>query len=137
MNYMHTQVRLRNAMDEARARRGMLESDKVRTCNVDAVVDTESVWCVIPSDIAERLGLTIRGQRTMEQADDFRDMVPVTGAIYVEILGRDTVEEALVYGTEVRIGYTVLAKLDLVADCPNRRLVPNPAHPDGPVTKVK
>jgi len=38
---------------------------------------------------------------------------------------------------EVLIGQTVLEKLDLMADCVNRRLVPNPAHPDQPVSKVK
>jgi hypothetical protein len=35
------------------------------------------------------------------------------------------------------IGQTVLEKLDLLADCARQRLVPNPAHPDQPVTKVK
>jgi hypothetical protein len=38
---------------------------------------------------------------------------------------------------EVLIGQTVLEKLDLLADSANRRLVPNPAHPDQPVSKVK
>jgi hypothetical protein len=46
-------------------------------------------------------------------------------------------EEALVRGDEVSIGQTVLEKLDLLADCANRRLVANPAHPDRPVSKVK
>ena len=40
-------------------------------------------------------------------------------------------------GDEVIIGQTVLGKLDLLVDCANRRLAPNPAHPDQPVTKVK
>jgi len=31
----------------------------------------------------------------------------------------------------------VLEKLDLFVDCQRRRLVPNPAHPDQAVTKVK
>jgi hypothetical protein len=52
-------------------------------------------------------------------------------------MGRDTLEEALVLGDEVLIGQTVLEKLDLLADCANRRLIPNLAHPDQPVTNVK
>lgn len=52
-------------------------------------------------------------------------------------MGRDTMEEALVLGDEVLIGQTVLEKLDLLADCARQRLVPNPAHPDQPVSKVK
>jgi len=31
----------------------------------------------------------------------------------------------------------VLEKLDLLVDCARQRVVPNPAHPDQPVTKVK
>ena len=55
----------------------------------------------------------------------------------MEIEGRDTLEEALVLGDEVLIGHTVLEKLDLLVDCQGQRLVPNPAHPDQPITKVK
>ena len=61
----------------------------------------------------------------------------ITEPIIFDILGRDTLEEALVLGDEVLIGQTVLEKLDLHADCTHRRLMPNPAHPDQPVSKVK
>ena len=40
-------------------------------------------------------------------------------------------------GDEVLIGQTALEKLDLLADCGNRRLVANPAQSDQPVSKVK
>ena len=72
-----------------------------------------------------------------EYADGRREAVGVTGPLVVELEGRDTLEEALVLGDEVLIGQTVLEKLDLFVDCQGRRLVPNPAHPDRPVTKVK
>jgi hypothetical protein len=42
----------------------------------------------------------------------------------------------LLLGNEVLIGQTILEKLDLLADCKNRRLVPNPDHPNQPVTKI-
>jgi hypothetical protein len=137
MSGIRAKFHLRNAMDEALARRGQLSADRIRTCDVDAIVDTESVRCMIPANVAERLGVTIRGQRIVSYADGRRAVVQVTGPIFFDVLGRDTVEEALILGDDVRIGYTVLAKLDLLADCANRRLVPNPAHPDQPVTKVK
>ena len=35
------------------------------------------------------------------------------------------------------IGQTVLEKTDLLIDCARNRVIPNPAHPDQPVTKVK
>jgi hypothetical protein len=63
--------------------------------------------------------------------------VGVTEPLIVELEGRDTLDEALVLGDEVLIGQTVLEKLDLFVDCQRRQLIPNPAHPDQPVTKVK
>jgi hypothetical protein len=61
----------------------------------------------------------------------------VTEPLVIELGGRDTLEEALVLGDEVIIGQTVLEKLDLFVDCINQRVIPNPAHPDQPVSKVK
>jgi hypothetical protein len=124
-------------MDEALARRGQLSADSIRVCEVDAVIDTERVQCMIPPSVAAQLGLTVRGKRIIEYGDGRRTDVPLAGPILVEILGRDTVEDALIVSDDVRIGFTVLAKLDLLADCARNRLIPNPAHPDGPVTKVK
>src|SRR4051812_5711553 len=116
MTDIRATVRLRNAMDEMLARRGMLRPDQVRTCEVEAAVDTESVRCFIPGAMAERLGLEVRGRRAVQCADGSRGMAPLTGPILFEIFGRDTVEEAVIFGDDVRMGYTVLAKLDLGAD---------------------
>ena len=134
---VRTKVRLTNAVDEALARRGELSASEVRRYEADAMVDTGAVRCVLPPHIVEQLGLGLRGNRVAEYADGRTEPVGVTEPVIVEILGRDTLEEALVLGDEVLIGQTVLEKLDLLADCAARRLVPNPAHPDQPVTKVK
>jgi clan AA aspartic protease len=130
-------VKITNAIDEELSRTGGLAKDKVRSYEADAVVDTGAVRSVIPSHVVEKIGASIRGSRVAEYADGRKDTVGITGPILFDILGRDTMEEALVLGDEVLIGQTVLEKLDLLADCANRRLIPNPAHPDQPVTKVK
>ncbi|MCL6446965.1 MAG: hypothetical protein K6U04_02260 [Armatimonadetes bacterium] len=83
------------------------------------------------------MGLALRGRRVAECADRRKEAVGVTEPLIIEIEGRDTLEEALVLGDEVIIGQTVLEKLDLFVDCVNQRLIPNPAHPDQPVSKVK
>lgn len=54
----------------------------------------------------------------------------------IELLGRETIEAAMVTGDEVLIGQTVLETLDLLVDCKNQRLISNPAHPDQPVLRV-
>lgn len=137
MDEIRIKVRLTNAVDEALARRGQLATDQVRTSVFDALVDTGAVRCVVPPQVVQVLGLQIRGQRVAEYADGRKESVGVTEPVIVECLLRDTMEEALVLGDEVLLGQTVLEKLDLLADCANQRLIPNPAHPDQPVTKVK
>ena len=137
MGEVRVRARLTNAVDEELLRRGLLKPDQVRTYEADALIDTGAVRMVLPPHIAARLGLGTRGQRMAEYADGRVEAVSVTGPLVVEIEGRDTLEEALVLGDEVLIGQTVLEKLDLFVDCQRQRLVPNPAHPDQPVTKVK
>jgi hypothetical protein len=46
-------------------------------------------------------------------------------------------EECLVLGDEVLIGQTALGKTDLHVDCREGKVMPNPAHPNQPVVKVK
>jgi clan AA aspartic protease len=133
---VRVKIKLTNAFDEALSRVSK-RPKKVRSMVVDALVDTGSVRTVIPSQVLKKLGLNIRGKRMTEYADGRRDAVDLTDAMIVEWDGRDTMEEALVLGNEVLIGQTVLEKLDLFVDCAGQRLVPNPAHPDQPVTKVK
>ncbi|MGH7344759.1 MAG: retroviral-like aspartic protease family protein [Candidatus Rokuibacteriota bacterium] len=130
-------VRLTNAVDEALVRRGSLAPEQVRTHEIEALVDTGAVRMVVPPQVAARLGLGVRGQRVAEYADGRTEAVGVTEPLVVEIDGRDTLEEALILGDEVLIGHTVLEKLDLFVDSRGRRLIPNPAHPDQPITKVK
>lgn len=137
MGEVRVKVKLTNAVDEALARRGQLEPKQVRVYEADALVDTGAVRSVIPVHVIQQLGLGTRGQHVAEYADGSRAIVDITEPIIFDWQGRDTLEEALVLGDEVLIGQTVLEKLDVLVDCVNQRLVPNPAHPDQPVSKVK
>lgn len=137
MGEVRAKFKLTNAYDEARARRNELSQDKVRTYEADALIDTGAVRSAIPPHVMEALGVQIRGKRLAEYAAGRKDVVGITEPIFFEWQGRDTEDAALVLGDEVLIGQTVLEKLDLLPDCVNRRLVPNPAHPDQPVTKIK
>jgi clan AA aspartic protease len=137
MGEIRVTVRLTNAVDDEMARIGKIARSEVRFYDADALVDTGAVRSVIPQHVVDKVGASIRGKRVAEYADGRKDAVGLTGPILFDVMGRDTMEEALVLGDEVLIGQTVLEKLDLLADCANRRLIPNPAHPDQPVTKVK
>ncbi len=137
MGVIRVKVRLSNAIDDGLVRRGQLAPDQVRTYEADALVDTGAIRSVIPLQIMQLLGASPRGQRMAEYADGRKEIVQITEPIIFQILVRDTPEEALVLGDEVLIGQTVLEKLDLLADCARNRLIPNPAHPDQPVSPVK
>ncbi len=137
MGEVRVKVRITNSTDLALARRGKLSESEVRFYDADAMVDTGAVQTVMPNDVVEILGLQTPEKRGVEYADGRKEIVPVTEAILVEIGHRRTNDEALVLGDEVLIGQTILEKLDLHVDCANQKVIPNPAHPDQAVTKVK
>jgi predicted aspartyl protease len=130
-------VKLTNAGDMILVRRGLMQPGEVRSVEANALIDIGAVSLVLPSFVVERLGLARPFKQVAEYADGRLEEVDVTEPILVELMGRHTAEEALVLGDEVLIGQTVLEKTDLHVDCRERRLLPNPAHPDQPVLKVK
>lgn len=137
MGEVRTIVTLTNATDQVLARRGKLAPEDVHTYTADALVDTGAVRTVLPPHVVQQLDLAIRGRRVVELADGRKESVGLTEPVEIDIDGRNTIEDALVLGDEVIIGQTVLETLDLHVDCANRRLFPNPAHPDQPVVKIK
>ena len=136
MGEIRVDVTLINSVDEGLARRGALPPEDVRQCAVSALVDTGAVRACVPADIVKQLGLEITGRKIATFADGRSEAVAVTEPIRFVVMGRDTVESALVLGDEVLIGQLTLEGTDLWADCRGQRLVPNPAHPDEPAYRV-
>ena len=137
MGEVRVRVKLTNAADESLVRRGQLARDQVRVYETEAMVDTGAVRCILPPYVADQLGLARVDRYVAQYADGRLEEVDLTEGFVLEILRRRTTEEALVLGDEVLIGQTALEKLDLFVDCQRQRVVPNPAHPDQPVSKVK
>jgi len=137
MGEVRVMLRLCNAADMALARRNLMRPEEIRALEADALVDTGAVIFVLPCLVVERLGLARPFKQVAEYADGRREEVDVTEPVFVELLGRHTVEEALVLGDEVIVGQTILEKTDLYVDCHQKRLLPNPAHPDQSVLQVK
>ncbi len=137
MGAVRVKVKLTNAIDEELVTRGLLAPSLLREYEVDGLVDTGAVSLVIPMQLVEQLGLRIRGQRMAQYANGSEEMIGVTGPVIIECEGRETVVEALVVGNEVLIGQVVLEQTDLLVDCKNQRLIPNPEHPNYPVAMIK
>lgn len=136
MGEIRVNVTLVNAIDEGIARRGGMASDEVRQCHVSGLVDTGAVRSCIPMHVAEQLGIATTGRTVATYADGRSEVVEVTEPIRFDLMGRSTIEPALVLGDEVLIGQLILEATDLWADCRGQRLVPNPAHPNEPVFRV-
>lgn len=137
MGEVRVKVKLTNAIDAGMARRGKISNDEIRTYEANALIDTGAVSSVVPLNVMKQLGVLSIGTRVAEYADGRKDAFDLTEPIVFDIIGRETTESAMVLGDEVIIGQTVLEVIDMFVDCANRRLVPNPAHPDQPVVKIK
>ena len=136
MNAVRVKVKLTNAIDEELVKRGLLNPNLLRVYEAEALIDTGAVRTAIPVEVCEHLGLRIRSQEIAKYADGRQEAVGLTGPILIEIEGRETIEAAMVLGDIVLIGQTVLETLDLLVDCKNQRLVPNPENPERPVLRV-
>src|SRR5262245_27358519 len=134
MGEVYVRVLLSNAVDVERAIQGLATMDQVRSCEVDALVDTGCTRSAIPQEIAERLGLTLMVNTRGKLADGSHVTVGVCGLIRFEIMGRRTSEEAYVMGDEILIGQTVLEATDLLVDCKNQKVIPK--HPEGPIFRL-
>jgi len=137
MGEVRIEVKLTNLFDWEKAEEGKLKPDRVRTVTADAMVDTGAVRSAVPPHVVHRLGLKARRAQVVESADGRKEEVGVVNGVVFEILSRESEDDAYVLGDEVLIGRTVLEKMDLLVDCHRRRVVPNPAHPDQPVNKLK
>ncbi len=137
MGEVRVKVKLTNAFDESLERRGKISKKEIRTYEADALVDTGAVSSVVPLNVMKQLGVLSIGSRIAEYADGRKDRVDLTEPIVFDIIGRETIESAMVLGDEVIIGQTVLEVIDMFVDCINQKLIPNPAHPDQPVVKIK
>ncbi|MCP9493968.1 MAG: clan AA aspartic protease [Pyrinomonadaceae bacterium MAG19_C2-C3] len=137
MGEVRVKVKITNSRDEVAAITGQMTKESVRSYEADALVDTGAVTSAIPQHIYNQLGLVTIDKKVVQYADGRNDVVEATEPVIFEINGRRTPDEAFVIGDEVLIGQTVLEKMDLLVDCRNNKVTPNPARPDQPVLKVK
>lgn len=57
MGEVKVQVRLTNALDEMRCKRGEIKAIDIRAYLATAIVDTGAVRCVVPQHVVEKLGI--------------------------------------------------------------------------------
>jgi predicted aspartyl protease len=103
---------------------------------MEALVDTGAMQCVIPPAVADRLGLLRLRRTEARYVNDQVEEVDVSEVFTIEVMGRQAHEDAMIIGTHVLLGVTVLERLDLRVDCHRQQLVPHEGTWDQPVFRV-
>jgi clan AA aspartic protease len=137
MGEVRVQVKLSSVADLAAVAAGKLEAKDVRSVEANALVDTGAVRSCVPQPLLDRLGIQPYESMLVEYANGQKEAVGIAEGVRFEILQRRSSDDALAVGDEVLIGQTLLEKMDLVVDCAQQRVLPNPAHPDVAVNKLK
>jgi len=131
------EVELANNDDVTDARRGLLEPDKVRRLKILGVVDSGAARLVLPQDAVKKLGLVSTAKVKVRYANNSIAKRPLVEGVYLELLGRHSVFNAIVEPKRdtALIGAIVLEDLDFVVDCTKGRLVPR--DPDYVVSEAE
>ncbi len=130
-----TRASLLNYGDEVLSHRGFIRPEEVRSIELEeAVVDTGSTRLVLTRELVQRLGLPLVGEITVRYADDRTARKPIARGVLVEIMGRDSIFDAVVEDQgESLVGMDVLEALDLWPDPQRGILTTNPMSPDIPL----
>jgi len=126
MGRFKVEVELANNDDMARVRSGDLDPAKVRRVKIQGVVDSGATRLVLPAAVSKQLGLTATAKVKVRYADGRTAKRDQVEGVYLELLGRHSVFNAVVEAKRetALIGAIVLEDLDLLVDCTNQRLVP-------------
>ena len=136
MGQVHVQVVLTNHRETVMARLGHLPTSEVHRIEIEALVDTGAMRSVLPPAVADELELLRLGRTVARYADGRLEEVDTTEGFYIALLGREALEDAMVLGDRVLLGVTALEKMDLLVDCSQKRVIPNPENPQQPVFRV-
>ncbi len=133
---MMIDVTLANNRDVQNAAVGAIPSEQVRQLTLQAVVDTTAAHMVLPTAVAEQLGLPKVTRAKVDCGQGrfvIRDMVE----LQAELLGRQGTCRAILDPDRMTpvIGFILLGELDLVADYANQRVYPR--DPAGMTTEVE
>ncbi len=132
---IRTAVRIWNFLDQALAERGIISPGEVRSVELEeAVVDTGSTRLVLTAELVQILGLPTVREITVRYADNRTARKPIVRGALVEVMGRDSVFDAVVEENgQPLIGMEVLEALDLWPDPQRGILTTNPDSPDMPL----
>ncbi len=122
-------VVVRNGDDVARAQRGEVTPEQIRTLAIEALVDTGATFFCLPQSLVDQLGLSRFRERETRTISG-RIMMRVYEPVEIEVQGRACSTEVMALPDERQclLGQIPLESLDWWVDPQGRRLVGNPEH---------
>ncbi|MFC1805842.1 retroviral-like aspartic protease family protein [Planctomycetota bacterium] len=104
----------------------------------DALVDTGAVELALPAELVERLKLKEVGAVRAFTADGGRHEFRLFGIAEVEVQGRTSRVQVieLPHGSKPLLGAVPLEQMDWHISPLEKKLVPNPESPDGPLVPL-
>jgi len=117
MGRVMARIKITNNTDRDKAGEGQLADERVRSVEIEALVDTGATQLALPEEVVARLGVPVAGTRRARDARGGVVELSWVGALRIEILGREMTCDALVLpaGATLLIGQIPLEGLDLMA----------------------
>jgi clan AA aspartic protease len=110
---------------------------ELQPVQTEALVDTGSVYLVIPEHVRLQLQVDEQGTKEVTLADGSRRLIPYVGPIETRFKNRVAYVGAIVMGDEVLLGAIPMEDMDLVL-LPNKRSADvNPQSPNIASAKAK
>jgi clan AA aspartic protease len=109
----------------------------IQPLQTEALVDTGSVYLVIPEHVRIQLDLQQQSTKEITLADGSRRSLPYAGPIEARFKNRVAYVGAVVMGDEVLLGAIPMEDMDLVLLPNQRRADVNPLNPNMASAKAK
>ena len=136
MGEVKTKIKLTNFGDVRVYERNLIKKEEIRKTEVEMLVDTGATMLTISEDVAQKIGIKKEKEIFVSLADESIHKHFKGRGILVEIGDRDCVTDCVILerGTKSLLGQIPLEEMDLVVDCRNNKLIPNPKSYKGKVT---
>ncbi|MDR1445640.1 MAG: clan AA aspartic protease [Treponema sp.] len=118
MSLVYTEITLKNAVDVAIAKAGMVKEHEIRETTVRAQVDTGAWTLIINDEIRQKLGVETLKSEQGTLADGSTGLYELVGPVEVIWRDRSTNCDALVLpnADEILLGAIPLEALDLIVN---------------------
>jgi clan AA aspartic protease len=129
MGKVKEKIIVRNFGDILKAKEGLIQEDKIRSFELEAIIDTGAAYLCLPPDIIEKLGL-LYSQTTEVRTANGNVKRRIFRAAEITIKERSITQSVMENdrNTPPLIGYLVLEEMDFVVDSKSQKIIGNPEN---------